>query len=353
MPVVSRADRRIPWSRNVCSWNGLKDRFLSKVSKTTTNYAWERVNAHLFLWNQGHSVFAVILTAYYSLESKLMDTRWSSHRDGYRIGDCRLKSKAYKICSSSYCTFWKHICMSLYVPSRFAICSSLDSQAICSKTKAFVIMVRPTLMTSLTLLVRLLEVFFAKVWTAKRANEVFCSFVRSFRTLHNTGTNATAPLSRDLRNLSRFPVQLKPKGAFWWTYQMLTPRMNVPSWYHEDNRSNILRGERLGMTEAWLYPCVLDRAAAVAPKAPATNTWKNWDTARKKLWAFWTSQLSQVEGATSVAQGFGRAGRKCCKGLPLSFPFKEQEQFIFISTQNMFAGSPESNLVPSSDSSSF
>ena len=168
MPVVSRADRRIPWSRNVCSWNGLKDRFLSKVSKTTTNYAWKRVNAHLFLWNQGHSVFAVILTAYYSLESKLMDTRWSSHRDGYRIGDCRLKSKADKICSSSYCTFWKHICMSLYVPSRFAICSSLDSQAICSKTKAFVIMVRPTLMTSLTLLVRLLEVFFAKVWTAKR-----------------------------------------------------------------------------------------------------------------------------------------------------------------------------------------
>ena len=106
----------------------------------------------------------------------------------------------------------------------------------------------------------------------------FCSFVRSFQTLHNTGTNATAPLSRDLRNLSRFPVQLKPKGAFWWTYQMLTPRMNVPSWYHEDNRSNILRGERLGMTEAWLYPCVLDRAAAVAPKAPATNTLKNWDT---------------------------------------------------------------------------
>lgn len=113
-----------------------------------------------------------------------------------------------------------------------------------------------------------------------------------------------------------------------------------------------------GRDLVWLKPGSTLVSLTGQPLLPQRHQLQTpWKTetrwARKKLRAFWTSQLSQVEGATSVAQGFGRAGRKCCKGLPLSFPFKEREQFIFISTQNMFAGSPESNLVPSSDSSSF
>ena len=131
----------------------------------------------------GPPCFCCILTACYSLVSKLMDTRWSSHRDGYRIGDCRLKPKADKFSISSY-----FLETYLYVPSRFAICSSLDSQAICSETKASAIMVRPTLMTSFTLLVRLLEVFFATVCTAGKMKFLQFCVLAPFQTLRNTRT---------------------------------------------------------------------------------------------------------------------------------------------------------------------